>query len=67
VAVTLYDVPAHKTHHYMLLWTASPAHDKNSDGLAFPHGPQEKHTVRPAVDRACSCFFCAKRNDGVGL
>jgi hypothetical protein len=41
--VTLYDVPAHKTHHYMLLVDGQPAHDKNSDGLAVPHGPQEKH------------------------
>jgi hypothetical protein len=40
--VTLYDVPAHKTHHYMLLVDGQPAHDKNSDGLAVPHGPQEK-------------------------
>ncbi len=36
------DVPAHKTHHYMLLVDGQPAHDKNSDGLAVPHGPQEK-------------------------
>ena len=40
--VTLYDVPAHKTHHYMLLVDGLPAHDKNSDGLAVPHGPLEK-------------------------
>jgi hypothetical protein len=41
--VTVPDVPAHKTHHYMLLVDGQPAHDKNSDGLAVPHGPQEKH------------------------
>jgi len=40
--VTVPDVPAHKTHHYMLLVDGQPAHDKNSDGLAVPHGPQEK-------------------------
>ena len=27
---------------YMLLVDGQPAHDKNSDGLAVPHGPQEK-------------------------
>ena len=42
VAATIPDVPAHKTHHYMLLVDGQPAHDKNSDGLAVPHGPQEK-------------------------
>jgi hypothetical protein len=40
--VTFHDVPAHKTHHYMLLVDGQPAHDKNSDGLAVPHGPLEK-------------------------
>ena len=40
--VTLHHVPAHKTHHYMLLVDGQPAHDKNSDGLAVPHGPQEE-------------------------
>jgi len=40
--VTVHDVPAHKTHHYMLLVDGQPAHDKNSDGLAVPHGPLEK-------------------------
>ena len=41
--VTLHDVPAHKMHHYMLLVDGQPTHDKDSDGLAVPHGPQEKH------------------------
>jgi hypothetical protein len=40
--VIIPDVPAHKTHHYMLLVDGQPANDKNSDGLAVPHGPQEK-------------------------
>ena len=40
--VTIHHVPAHKTHHYMLLVDGQPAHDKNSDGLAVPHGPQEE-------------------------
>jgi hypothetical protein len=40
--VTLHHVPAHKMHHYMLLVDGQPAHDKNSDGLAVPRGPQEQ-------------------------
>ena len=40
--VTIPHVPAHKIHHYMLLVDGQPAHDKNSDGLAVPHGPQEQ-------------------------
>ena len=40
--VTIHHVPAHKTHHYMLLVDGQPVHDKNSDGLAVPHGPQEE-------------------------
>jgi hypothetical protein len=40
--LTLHHIPAHKTHHYMLLVDGRPAHDKNSDGLAIPHGPQEE-------------------------
>lgn len=40
--VTLHNIPAHKMHHYMLLVDGQPAHDKNSDGLTVPHGPQEE-------------------------
>jgi hypothetical protein len=40
--VTIPHVPAHKMHHYMLLVDGQPAHDKNSDGLAVPRGPQEQ-------------------------
>ncbi len=40
--LTIPNVPAHKMHHYMLLVDGQPAHDKNSDGLAVPHGPQEE-------------------------
>jgi hypothetical protein len=40
--VTIPHVPAHKMHHYMLLVDGQPAHDKNSDGLAVPHGAQEQ-------------------------
>jgi hypothetical protein len=40
--VTIHNVPAHKMHHYMLLVDGQPAHDKNSDGLAVPHGAQEQ-------------------------
>lgn len=40
--VTMQHIPAHKTHHYMLLVDGKPAQDKNSDGLAIPHGAQEE-------------------------
>ena len=40
--VTIHHVPAHKTHHYMLLVDGKPVYDKNSDGLAIPRSPQEE-------------------------
>lgn len=40
--VTLHQIPAHQTHHYMLLVNGKPAQDKNCDGLAVPHGAQEE-------------------------
>ena len=40
--VTLHQIPAHQTHHYMLLVDGKPAQDKNCDGLAIAHGPQEE-------------------------
>lgn len=40
--VTLHHVPGNRIHHYMLLVDGKPAHDKNCDGLAVPHGPQEE-------------------------
>lgn len=48
--VTLHHIPAHQTHHYMLLVDGKPVQDKHCDGLAVPHGPQEEqfalHTDR---------------------
>lgn len=38
---TVHHIPGNKTHHYMLLVDGQPAYDKNCDGLAIPHGPQE--------------------------
>jgi len=39
---TVHHIPGNKTHHYMLLVDGKPAHDKNCDGLAIPHGPEEE-------------------------
>jgi hypothetical protein len=39
--LTIRDIPAHQTHHYMLLVDGKPAQDKNCDGLAIAHGDQE--------------------------
>jgi hypothetical protein len=40
--LTLHNIPAHKTHHYMLLVDGKPTQDKNCDGMAIPHGPEEE-------------------------
>jgi hypothetical protein len=40
--LTLNTIPAHKTHHYMLLVDGKPVQDKNSDGMAVPKGPDEE-------------------------
>lgn len=40
--VALHDIPAHRTHHYMLLVDGQPAKDRNNDGYTVPHGPQEE-------------------------
>jgi hypothetical protein len=40
---TVHHIPGNKTHHYMLLIDGKPTMDKNCDGLAVPHGPQEEH------------------------
>ena len=39
---TIHHVPGNKTHHYMYLVDGKPTCDKNCDGLAVPHGPQEE-------------------------
>jgi hypothetical protein len=54
--VTIHHVPAHKTHHYMLLVDGLPAYDKNSDGLAVPHGPQEEQ-YQLVTDRGPRLFM----------
>jgi hypothetical protein len=40
--VTLHHIVGNRTHHYMLLVDGQPHYDKNCDGLAVPHGPQEE-------------------------
>ena len=40
--VTLHNIPAHQTHHYMLLVDGKPTQDKNCDGMAIPRGPEEE-------------------------
>jgi hypothetical protein len=39
--VTVHHIEGNRTHHYMLLVDGHPTQDKNSDGLAVAHGPQE--------------------------
>jgi 1,4-alpha-glucan branching enzyme len=39
---TVHHIPGNKTHHYMILVDDQPVHDRNSDGLAVPAGPQEE-------------------------
>ena len=45
--VTLHHIEGNKTHHYMLLVDGNPAHDKNCDGFAVPHGYQEEQYAIP--------------------
>jgi hypothetical protein len=47
--ITLHNIPAHQTHHYMLLVDGKPAQDKNCDGMALPIGPEEaQYTIETA-------------------
>ncbi len=39
---TLHHIQGNRTHHYMLLIDGKPTYDKNCDGLAVPHGPDEE-------------------------
>lgn len=39
--VTLHDIPASRTHKYMLLANGRPVNDPHADGLAVPHTPEE--------------------------
>jgi 1,4-alpha-glucan branching enzyme len=40
--VTVNDIPANRTHNYMLLVNGRPVPDKNADGLALPQTPEEQ-------------------------
>lgn len=40
--VTLHHILGNRTHHYVLLIDGAPTYDKNCDGLAVPHGPDEE-------------------------
>ncbi len=40
--LTVEGIPGNRTHNYMLLVNGRPTADKNSDGLAVPHSPEEK-------------------------
>ena len=54
--ITLHNIPAHKTHHYMLLVDGKPTQDKNCDGLAIPSGPEEEqYTIK--TDRGPRVFM----------
>jgi|tagenome__1003787_1003787.scaffolds.fasta_scaffold20521346_2 hypothetical protein len=39
---TIHHIEGNRTHHYMLMVDGEPAHDRNSDGMAVPSGPQEE-------------------------
>jgi len=59
---TVPDIAGHRTHHYMLLVDGLPAQDKNCDGLAIPHGPQEQQyaLTTPRGPRLFMLFAQAK-------
>lgn len=40
--LTLHNIPCNRTHHYMIFANGKPVQDKNSDGLAIPHGGEEE-------------------------
>jgi 1,4-alpha-glucan branching enzyme len=40
--VTVADIPANRTHNYMLLVNGRPVPDKHADGLAVPHTAEEQ-------------------------
>lgn len=39
---TVHHIEGNRTHHYMLLVDGQPTNDKNCDGYAVPHGPNEE-------------------------
>lgn len=59
---TVAEIASHRTHHYMLLVDGLPAHDKNCDGLAVPHGPEEQQyaLTTPRGPRMFMLFAQAK-------
>jgi 1,4-alpha-glucan branching enzyme len=40
--VTVNDIPANRTHTYMLLVNGRPVKDKHADGLAIPQSPGDQ-------------------------
>ena len=54
--VTLHHIEGNRTHHYMLLVNGHPAHDKEFDGYAVPHGPHEEG-YQIATDRGPRVFM----------
>ncbi len=60
--ITLHNIPAHQTHHYMLLVDGKPTQDKNCDGMAIPHGPEEEQftTQTARGPRVCMLFAQTK-------
>ena len=59
---TIHHIEGNKTHHYMLLVDGQPAPDKNCDGYAVPHGPQEEQyqIATPRGPRLYMLFAQAK-------
>jgi len=40
--LTVHNITAHRTHHYMLLIDGKPTYDRTCDGTAVPHGTDEE-------------------------
>jgi len=54
--VMLKEIPAHRTHRYMILVDGQPAYDPSNDGLAIPNGPEEaRHQIM--TDRGPRVFM----------
>jgi hypothetical protein len=54
--VTVHHIPGNRTHHYMILVDGRPTYDKNCNGLAVPHGPQEERYAL-ATDKGPRVFM----------
>jgi hypothetical protein len=58
--VAVHDIPANRTHSYMLLVNGRPVNDKFADGLAVPHTPEEaQHQL--ATPRGPRVFMLASQ------